>query len=103
MVTGSLTSGKGRLEMQHRFKTSYGQCRCLWCNGRGVDCPVTEDIRAAIKAWAAKHGRTWKQALRDAWESGDYGSFPFDAELQRYRNTCGPSALAKVTPRMVAA
>lgn len=44
---------------------------------------------AALRAYARKHGRTWKAALRDDWM---YATAP--AELQGLRNRLGPGWLA---------
>lgn len=71
-----------------------------------ADCPVppvtgiyeclaaddlTQDEIAALLAYAAKHGRTWKATLRRAWMGGP----PYDDTgiLRRLRNTRGPSWL----------
>jgi hypothetical protein len=56
---------------------------------------LTTEEQAALRAWAAEQGRTWKAALRDAWETGNYGGSEHDAELQRIRNKLGPSWLVK--------
>lgn len=50
---------------------------------------------AALRAWAAEHGRTWKAALRLAWENGRYGGSEHDAELQSIRNRLGADWLAR--------
>lgn len=44
---------------------------------------------AALRAYARKHGRTWKAALRDDWM---YATAP--ADLMRLRNRLGPGWLA---------
>jgi hypothetical protein len=56
---------------------------------------LTIDEQAALRAWANEEGRTWKAALRLAWETGNYGGSDHDADLQRIRNRLGPSWLAK--------
>jgi hypothetical protein len=56
---------------------------------------LTNEEEAALHAWAAEQGRTWKAALRDAWDTGNYGGSEHDAELQRIRNKLGPSWLVK--------
>jgi hypothetical protein len=52
--------------------------------------PLTAGEVAALQGYAAKHGRTWKSKLRDAWMGGrvDEGG-----TLRRLRNTHGPSWL----------
>ncbi len=54
---------------------------------------MTNEQIEAIQQWAKKNGRYWKAALRDAWMTGDYGSFEQSAELQRIRNEYGPAWL----------
>lgn len=53
----------------------------------------TADQIAAVKAFAELNGRTWKQALRYAWYSGDY-RYAYGkvdtALLQQLRNNFGP-------------
>ena len=50
---------------------------------------LTPEQDQALRAFAAEHGRTWKQELRDAWMRGsDTGA------LRQIRNTFGPSWLA---------
>jgi hypothetical protein len=49
----------------------------------------------ALNAWAALYGRNWKLPLRDAWMTGDYGSFEQSNYLQQIRNTFGPSWLIR--------
>lgn len=81
----------------HRFKTSFGQCECLWCHqarrmGGFFDCPVNDNIRAALADFAKIEGRTWRRKLIDAWTAGtDLGP-----ELQAARNILGPTRLMKI-------
>lgn len=63
--------------------------------GRTLGEPTVEQWEA-LKAWAATHGRCWKQALRDAWMDGDYGTFAEAGLLQQIRNTFGPHWLSAV-------
>ena len=49
---------------------------------------LTLEQDQALRAFASKHGRTWKQALREAWMRGSDGG-----ELRQIRNTFGPSWL----------
>lgn len=52
----------------------------------------------ALRAFAAAHGRCWKSHLRRLWSSGrDVG------ELRRLRNVLGPSGLARISVRPLAA
>jgi hypothetical protein len=64
-------------------------------SGRTLGEPTTEQW-VALQAWATKHGRFWKQALRDAWMSGDYGTFEDSGYLQQIRNTFGPRWLSAI-------
>ena len=87
----------------HFTKTSYGQCKCLWC-GRfrsSVDCPLTDEMRGALAAYATKHGRLWKSALRHSWETGDYASDEPSGVLQVIRNQFGPSWLVTFPTRLL--
>ncbi len=88
--------------MQHQYKSKRPQCKCLWC-GRDRpwfpthDCGATNAVRAAVAGYASQYGRTWKAALRRAWEQGkDLGP-----ELQQARNVIGPTGLARITAAVV--
>ena len=61
---------------------------------KNTENPSTEQLEA-LKAWAALYGRNWKSPLRDAWMTGDYGSFEQSNYLQQIRNTFGPSWLIR--------
>lgn len=57
---------------------------------RAAHRQLTADELDALKAFAIRHGRTWKQALRDAWmTAGEPGI------LQQLRNdtSFGPQGL----------
>jgi hypothetical protein len=56
---------------------------------------LTTEEQAALRAWADAHAPRWKAALRDAWDTGNYGGSEDDAALQRVRNRLGPSWLKK--------
>jgi hypothetical protein len=58
--------------------------------------PTPEQI-AALREWAAIHGRNWKAPLRDAWMNGDYHGFANSHYLQQVRNNLGPSWLVRFT------
>jgi len=49
---------------------------------------------AALKAFAAKYGHTWRTKLNDAWLLGRDASEPGGHLLRQLRNTLGPSWLA---------
>lgn len=52
---------------------------------------------AALRAFKAKHGRCWKQVLRDRWMDGNWDYDSEDSQtLQTIRNTRGPSWLISV-------
>ncbi len=65
--------------------------------GRQLGEPTAEQWQA-LQSYAAKHGRTWKQQLRDAWLQACIG-MP-DSEqpwlLQQVRNQFGPRWLSLV-------
>ena len=54
--------------------------------------PTTEQLEA-LEAYAAKNGRTWKQALMNDWMHGRT-----QGPLQQVRNTFGPSWLKRFQP-----
>lgn len=84
--------------MRHLFKSNFGQCQCRWCGrGRTLDeCPVTHEMRYALKVFAQQNGRTWKSQLRHAWENcHDVGI------LSTLRNIIGPTQLMKISTRNV--
>ncbi len=56
---------------------------------------LTIEEQAALRTWADDHAPRWKAALRDAWETGNYGGSEDDWALQRIRNRLGPSWLEK--------
>ena len=58
--------------------------------------PSTEQM-IALREWARVHGRTWKAALRQAWETGDYGDFAASNYLQQVRNEFGPAWLVRLS------
>ena len=51
--------------------------------------PTPEQI-AAVKAFAARHGRCWKVELRNAWLYGSDVQEPDGHLLRQVRNSCGP-------------
>lgn len=51
---------------------------------------LTAEQMAAVKAYAAAHGRTWKAQLNYEWMSGTARG-----SLQQLRNTFGPSWLVR--------
>lgn len=62
---------------------------------------LTTAEHEALAHWARSHGRKWKEALRHAWESGDYRPYTeYDDVLQRLRNSRGPRWLTSFkTPK----
>lgn len=54
--------------------------------------PSLEQV-AALQAYAATHGRTWKQSLLDAWMNGADAREPKGYLLRQLRNRFGPSWL----------
>jgi len=62
---------------------------CQYCGGKQ---PTAEQIKA-LDEYAKANGRTWKVALRHAWETGNYDKWDDTATLQQIRNTFGPSWL----------
>jgi hypothetical protein len=62
---------------------------------RGVDGIAPEQL-AALHAWRAKYGRTWKTDLLDAWYFAGDGVPGYSPELQQLRNQYGPEWLEGV-------
>jgi hypothetical protein len=60
--------------------------------GRRIPRATDEQLHA-LRAFAARHGRTWKAQLREAWMSGQYDDADDSATLQQIRNTLGPQWL----------
>lgn len=93
-------------ELNHYTKTSFGQCKCLWCGkGRGLpSCPVKSRHRRAVAQFAKQNGRAWKSNLRQAWFDGNYDRFNIDgievAYLQQFRNM-EHAPLENITKRMI--
>lgn len=57
---------------------------------------MTEEQERAVKAYAAKHGRFWKQKLLLAWQTGRDVAEPDGHALRQLRNQGGPRWLAAV-------
>ena len=93
-------------DARHLYKTSFGQCECRWCGERrstfAPTCPVTLDMRRALRLFARDNGRTWKTKLADEWESGGYGlAADIKGPLQQLRNVIGPTQLHKIPSRLL--
>lgn len=58
--------------------------------------PTAEQL-AAVAAFAARHGRTWRADLAAAWLSGTDAAAPGGHLLRQVRNTYGPRWLRRVT------
>jgi len=87
---------------------NFGQCKCRWCDRYGagtvgsVTCPVTDEMRAALKLFAHGNGRTWKSKLNDEWQTGGYGiAEDIRGPLMGLRNVIGPSGLLKIPTHLV--
>jgi len=60
--------------------------------GKTPDAVATPEQMEALRNYASKNGRSWREKLSSSWmRGGDHGP-----ELQRARNTLGPSWLGKV-------
>lgn len=59
--------------------------------------PSPEQLQA-LQAFADKKGRSWKQALSDAWMNGSDDREPNGHLLRQLRNQFGPSWLATYKP-----
>jgi hypothetical protein len=56
--------------------------------------PTQEQLQA-LREFAKKYGRNWKQELSDMWLAGRDANEPNGHLLRQVRNQCGPSWLAK--------
>ena len=56
----------------------------------------TEEQLAAVRAFAQKYGRNWKQELSDKWLAGTDANEHDGHLLRQVRNQCGPRWLVKV-------
>jgi hypothetical protein len=57
---------------------------------------LTPEQLQALRAFASRHGRSWKWQLNVAWTTGLYPSMDDDSgALQQIRNTFGPSWLVR--------
>lgn len=57
---------------------------------------LTSERLNALKLFAKREGRYWKEALRLCWQNGNYeGHNDISAELQQVRNIHGPSWLVR--------
>lgn len=81
----------------HSFRSSHGQSCCRWCGAyrSAVKPCLSDEAKAALRAFAQVHGRSWKAALRRCWETGVCPDQPphLIAEL---RTRMGPSRLDKL-------
>lgn len=50
----------------------------------------TQEQLTALRAFAQREGRNWKEALRDAWMTGRYPHHAQSGYLQQVRNQLGP-------------
>lgn len=89
-----------------RFPSNFEQCECRWCGlrrlGNTNNCPVTEEMRYALKLFARGNGRTWKSKLQQEWETGGYG-LADDIQQPRMalRNVIGPHGLVKLPTHLL--
>ena len=64
----------------------------------GASAQLSGEELSALRIFAKEHGRTWKSALRLAWETGNYRSTEADdGALQRLRNRLDSNWLTKFT------
>ena len=54
----------------------------------------TEQVAALVR-YANSHGRYWKSALNNAWQTGIYSTGDNTPALQQVRNNLGPSWLVR--------
>jgi hypothetical protein len=69
---------------------------------RQEPCPVTDEMRYALKLFARGNGRTWKSKLNQEWQTGGRGICDdIRVPLMRLRNIIGPSGLLKIPTHLV--
>jgi hypothetical protein len=68
---------------------------CQLAQARAVAAVLTTDQLAALRAFAADHGRTWKSQLGAMWCNGQDESAWNGASLREVRNTFGPTWLTR--------
>lgn len=71
------------------------------CGAERVFMLPENEAREVVLAVRSKVGRKYKTAIHDAWLSGDYAGeclSEFASELQRIRNTYGPTWLVNFRP-----
>jgi hypothetical protein len=56
---------------------------------------LTAEQQSALVAFATRHGRNWKSALRRLWDTGRDDREPDGPLLRQVRNTLGPSGLVR--------
>lgn len=61
-----------------------------------VTLEPTQEQMEALRAFAKKYGKDWKQELCDKWMCGADANEPNGHLLRQVRNQLGPSWLAKV-------
>ena len=73
---------------------NFMQRSCPRCNRPLLahgECPVTDAMLGALRAYALDHGKRWKADLCELWMRGED-----DGLLRQIRNIVGPSRLYKI-------
>lgn len=93
----ALKSGKVGNSNISKVAVRLGECRAPAKKRapvrRNPSSEVSAEERAALRAFASRHGRTWKAALRERWAYDPNLSGP----LRALRNRLGPRWLASFT------
>ena len=78
-------------------RSSSRQCCCLLCGTPQIlantECPVDQEMRDALIAFADSNGRQWKSAMLHHWQN----SQRCDPVILRLRNVLGPTQLLRIT------
>lgn len=85
-----LGTGPQQPALPHAGNVWAGMCRL-----KETPMKPNEEQLAALRAFASRHGRYWKQALMQAWLNGKDANEPNGHLLRQVRNELGPAWLEK--------
>ena len=84
------------LAKEHFNKVKEGAVSRLVKEEEQLEEAISDEHMEAIKSYADKHGKDWKQKLSTAWMKGTDSSEPNGHLLRQVRNQHGPSVLSKL-------
>lgn len=84
---------------KHLFPTRHANCACIWCGRHDADdCLATDKMRAAVRTFAALHGKAWKAKLRRL----NAAKRPIPGEIRKLIAAVGSDTFARLTGKDVA-